>query len=84
MTCNTLKRFLYTRLCYSVSWILYKLYVRLLFWSKLRKLEFKNIYVSLIAVQIYMWFNFEVSEGARKVTLCSEYSLLREARQGHM
>lgn len=63
-------------------WSHYKYYVNLLSWSKARNLEFKHIYVSPIAVQNYTWFDFEVSEEARKMTLCSEYLLLGEARQG--
>lgn len=65
-------------------WSRYKHYVNLLSWRKPRNLEFKDIYVSLIAVQIYTWFDFEVSEESRKMTLCSEYLMLGEARQGHM
>lgn len=58
--------------------------ITLLSWGKPRNLEFKNIYVSLIAVQINTWFDFEISEEARKITLSSEYLLLGEARQGHI
>lgn len=63
-------------------WSQYKHYINLLSWGKPRNLEFKNIYVSPIAVQIYTWFEFEVSEEARKMTLYSEYLLLGEARRG--
>lgn len=64
-------------------WSHYKHYVNFLSWGKPRNLVFKNIYVSLIAVQINTWFDFEISEEARKITLSSEYLLLGEARQGY-
>lgn len=81
-TCNTIKSSLYTRWCFMMSGAIISIMLIDYHGVDPEILNFRTC-VSPSNVQIYPWFDFEFSEEARKITLCSEYLLLGVARQGH-
>lgn len=82
--CNTPKKFLYTKLCYTISGAIKS--ITLLHYLGVNP-EMGNLrkYFSKCCANTYMvWLWSFSSEEATKITLCSEYLLFGEARKRYM